>query len=157
MDSTLIFASAATVLTLWLAWLTWHTLRYTRLRRALLSDPAIGQLEGLLAELLDRVGHLEANARRVDGVLETLRGEILQSLVAPVSLRYNAFEDITGSQSFSLAIVDRRGRGCLLTSLAGREGTRLYLKQILDGRTDASLSEEEASVLSDALASTRLP
>lgn len=65
-------------------------------------------------------------------------------------VRFDAFEDTGGAQSFSLALVDDDGDGIVLTSLHSRPTTRVYLKAIRRGVADAPLSAEETRALQDA-------
>lgn len=65
-------------------------------------------------------------------------------------VRFDAFEDTGGAQSFALALVDDDGDGIVLTSLHSRPTTRVYLKAIRRGVADAPLSAEETRALQDA-------
>jgi len=64
-------------------------------------------------------------------------------------IRFDAFEDAGGVQSFALALVDDDGDGIVLTSLHSRPTTRVYVKAIRRGVADAPLSAEEARALQD--------
>jgi len=65
-------------------------------------------------------------------------------------IRFDAFEDAGGAQSFALALVDDDGDGIVLTSLHSRPTTRVYVKAIRRGVADAPLSDEETRALRDA-------
>ena len=65
-------------------------------------------------------------------------------------IRFDAFDDAGGAQSFALALVDDDGDGIVLTSLHSRPTTRVYVKAIRRGVADAPLSAEEARALQDA-------
>jgi hypothetical protein len=67
-------------------------------------------------------------------------------------VRFNPFEDTGGNQSFAMALTDAAGNGFIVSSLHSRTGTRLYAKAIVEGRSDAALSEEEQEALRIALA-----
>ncbi len=69
----------------------------------------------------------------------------------PVRVRFDAFDDLSGRLSFSLALLDGRGDGLALTSLAGRNETRLYVKPINAGQAEAELSPEERQAVDAAL------
>jgi hypothetical protein len=70
-------------------------------------------------------------------------------------VRFNPFGDTGGDQSFSLAILDAHDSGYVLTSIHGREGTRVYVKPIDLGKSKYQLSQEEQQALSQA--SKRVP
>lgn len=65
-------------------------------------------------------------------------------------LRYDAFNDMGGRLSFSLALLDATGDGVVLTSINGHSETRTYAKVIRGGESTHDLSPEEEQVLSDA-------
>lgn len=65
-------------------------------------------------------------------------------------IRFDAFEDTGGAQSFALALVDDDGDGIVLTSLHSRPTTRVYIKAIRRGVADSPLSAEEERALQDA-------
>lgn len=66
-------------------------------------------------------------------------------------VRYNAFDNVGGEQSFSVAILDDMGSGMVLTSLYGRDETRAYAKPVKGGLSTYTLSEEEIQAIARAL------
>ena len=68
-------------------------------------------------------------------------------------LRFNPFQDTGGDQSFSIALLNQKNDGILISSLYMREGTRLYGKEVRDGAARQPLSDEEIKVLKEALSS----
>jgi hypothetical protein len=65
-------------------------------------------------------------------------------------IRFDAFEDTGGGQSFALALIDDDGDGVILTSLHSRQSTRVFVKDIRGGVADAPLSVEEEQALREA-------
>jgi hypothetical protein len=91
-----------------------------------------------LDELAARSVVLEAGARR---------------MIQRVGLvRYNPFEETGGNQSFALAMLDAKGDGVVVSSLHARAGTRVYAKNVSNGKSDAALSDEESEAVRQALA-----
>ena len=73
------------------------------------------------------------------------------SAISHVGLvRFDAFEDTGGGQSFALALIDDDGDGVILTSLHSRQTTRVFVKDIRGGVADAPLSGEEERALREA-------
>lgn len=62
-------------------------------------------------------------------------------------IRFNPFEEIGGDHSFSLAILDGRNTGLVITGLHTRERTRIYVKEINGGRSSLKLSSEEQKAI----------
>ncbi len=66
-------------------------------------------------------------------------------------VRYDAFDDLSGRLSFSLALLDDSGNGVTLTSIASATDTRLYAKSLSRGVGEHALSPEEEQAVSAAL------
>lgn len=120
-----------------------------RFAAALGGDDA-SSLEATLSSHLSRV-------EAVDERLATLASEYerlatMTSLASQkISLvRFNPFGDTGGDQSFSLAVLDAHNSGYVLTSIHGRQGTRVYVKPVDLGRSKYSLSVEEQQALTQA-------
>ena len=67
-------------------------------------------------------------------------------------VRFDAFEDLGGRLSFSLALLDDGGNGIMLTSIASTSDTRLYAKALTNGAGERPLSPEEEQAVQAALA-----
>ena len=65
-------------------------------------------------------------------------------------VRFNPFGDTGGDQSFSLAVLDAHDSGYVLSSIHGREGTRVYVKPVDLGKSKYQLSNEEKQALAQA-------
>jgi hypothetical protein len=61
-------------------------------------------------------------------------------------VRYDAFSDVTGRQSFTAAILDDNGDGIVITSLHSRTESRTLLKGIVAARGDGLSPEEQQAV-----------
>ncbi len=68
-------------------------------------------------------------------------------------VRFNPFKEIGGDHSFSLALLDGKETGVVITGLHTRERTRVYMKAIKEGKGEHELSEEEKRALDKALKS----
>lgn len=66
-------------------------------------------------------------------------------------VRYDAFSDMSGRMSFSLALLDEAGDGVTISALAGRTDTRVYAKGVSAGKGEHELSPEEQEAVTAAL------
>lgn len=112
---------------------------------------ARGTKEIDLRKVLDRL--LEQEKKNSEGV-ELLVKEIrrLQEEgklhVQRIGLvRFNPFKEIGGDHSFSLALLDGKDTGVVVTGLHTRERTRVYMKAIREGKCEFELSDEEKKAL----------
>lgn len=110
-----------------------------------------------LAALEEVLLRQDSLGRRVEERVEVLEEKIarfgqanMRHIQHCVLDRYRAFKDVGGDQSFSLALLDSYGNGIVLTSIYGREESRVFAKQIKAGGSTHALSEEEKRVLTAA-------
>lgn len=83
-------------------------------------------------------------------------GRAAQGALSNVALvRYDAFGEMSGRMSFSLALLDEEGDGVTISAIAGPGDTRVYAKAVADGKGEHELSPEEQQAVSSALAKRR--
>jgi hypothetical protein len=70
-------------------------------------------------------------------------------------VRFDAFEDLGGMLSFAVAMLDKEGSGVVLSSINGRNETRIYAKPIEHGASRINLSGEEEEAIRRALGAVR--
>ena len=95
--------------------------------------------------------YVEETALRLDGRLAgaetTLRGTIAhRSLV-----RYDAYNELSGQQSMSIALLDEERSGIVLSCIHHRDQARVYGKRVHAGKGELELSPEEAEAVRLAL------
>ena len=66
-------------------------------------------------------------------------------------VKYDAFRQMGGQLSFSLALLDENNNGFVLNSVHSTEGCYTYTKEIKNGECSISLGEEEQKALSMAM------
>ena len=80
----------------------------------------------------------------------TLSAESRQTFRHLAVVRYDAFGDMGGHLSWSLALLDDAGDGVVLTSIHGRSDARTYAKSVSGWASDAQLSPEEEEAIASA-------
>jgi len=101
--------------------------------------------QALHARVEEVAEHLEA---RMAAAEDRLDGAIAYRAL----VRYDAYGELSGHQSTSLALLDAGHSGVVLSSIANRETARLYCKQVHAGEGELELSPEEAEAVRLALA-----
>jgi hypothetical protein len=108
-------------------------------------------LRDVLEAQAARIERLE-KAARVLNARDNKQQAMIEGSVRRVSLlRYDAFEDVGGRLSFSCALLDDQGNGVVLTSINGRQETRVYAKSVTQGTSTYNLSGEEVEAIRQAL------
>jgi len=139
----------ALVALLLIGWLAMF-LRLRRLGRqiAALTRGVDGRnLEEVLTAHLETVAQTSRRMDALEQAVAVLQAQMPTCLRYASLIRYDAFEDVGGEQSFSLALLDERRNGIVLTSVYSRLDVRVYAKAIRNGQASHALSEEEARAL----------
>lgn len=105
---------------------------------------------GLVALIADVRKHKELTEKLHEHVqqLQTNGEYVIQKTSL---LRFNPFADSGGEQSFTVALLDNRNNGILITSLHGRNGNRWYAKMVKKGKgVEIELSKEEEEAIEKA-------
>jgi hypothetical protein len=136
------------------------TIADTRGARGHVMDPGepIGSGDALATVLeghATQISRLEQAVRALNTTDRRQQGLIEGSIRRVALFRYDAFEDVGGRLSFSCALLDERGTGVVLTSINGRQETRVYAKPVSEGRSGYNLSLEEEEAIRQAMASVQ--
>lgn len=90
---------------------------------------------------------LPADVAALRSEVEALRLEVNDALRHLAVVRYDAFGDMGGHLSWSVAFLDDNGNGLVLTSIHGRSDSRTYAKNIAGWSCDQQLSPEETEAV----------
>ena len=66
-------------------------------------------------------------------------------------IRYDAYGEMSGRQSSSIALLDSHRSGVVMSSILHRENARVYVKQVHEGASELELSPEEQEAVTAAL------
>lgn len=92
-------------------------------------------------------------AERLDARVGVAEGRLDRAISHCGLIRYDAYNEMSGRQSTSIALLDSGCNGVVLSSIHHRDQARLYAKQISEGKGELKLSPEEEEALRIALAS----
>ncbi len=87
---------------------------------------------------------------RVTGAEQRMDGTIAHTSV----VRYDAMNELSGQQSSTVALLDARRTGVVISSILHRDQARLYVKQVREGNPEYELSPEEQQAVDEAVAGT---
>jgi hypothetical protein len=110
-------------------------------------------LERLLYDHLRERMQIQTQIDGLGGRIQVLEDKMNTAKRFVGLVKYDAFEDVGGNQSFALALYDDRGDGALITSLVGRTDCRVYCKPLIGGTSERSLSQEEQRAIQEAVQS----
>jgi uncharacterized protein DUF4446 len=96
--------------------------------------------------------NVPADLEGLRGEVQALRVEATEALRHLAVVRYDAFGDMGGHLSWSMALLDDGGNGVVLTSIHGRSEARTYAKNIATWSCDQAMSPEEEEAVKFARA-----
>lgn len=130
------------------------TLRLRRLRAdqsALLFGNAPTDLVGHAADLQRGyealTAYVEDVAQRLDARLGTAEGRLDEAIAYRGLVRYDAYNEMSGRQSTTIALLDASQSGIVLSSIHHRDQARMYAKQVTHGQGELELSPEEQEAI----------
>ncbi len=149
--------AAAGVGTVALLWAIVLAVKLRRLRAAQKTVMGEGQadlvahaanIQEAFVQLRDWV---EETATRLEERMATAEHRI-DGCVAYTSLvRYDAMGEMSGQQSSTMALLDTRRTGVVVSSILHRDQARVYVKQVREGESELELSPEEHQAIEDAM------
>jgi hypothetical protein len=95
--------------------------------------------------------YVEDAAARLNNRMETAERRIDRTIAYRSLVRYDAYGEMSGQQSTSIALLDATQSGVVLSSINHRDQARLYAKQLRDGTPELELSPEEDEAIRLAL------
>ena len=131
------------------------TLRRIRAeQRAVLGDrreDLVAHAVGLQSQFAALHAYVEDVAGRLDERMATAEQRLDGAVAYSSLVRYDAYGEMSGRQSVSIALLDATQSGIVLSSIHHRDQARLYAKQVHDGHGELELSPEEAEAVTLAM------
>jgi Protein of unknown function (DUF4446) len=96
--------------------------------------------------------HVDAATRHADERLARVEAVLRGTIAHRALVRYDAYNELSGHQSVSIALLDDEQSGIVLSCIHHRDQARVYAKAVVAGRGELELSPEEAEAVAAALA-----
>lgn len=129
--------------------------RLVAAQRAVLGDRGERDLVAHAAELQDGYAALHAYVEDVARRLDERLGHAEHGLAGAFALRglirYDAYDELSGHQSTTIALLDETRSGLVLSSIHHRDSARLYVRRLDRGVPDVPLSPEEEQAVQAAI------
>ena len=125
--------------------------RLRRAQTAVLGDSGEQDLVAHAAGVQDALRQIQQEVRASGARLDARLGQIEEDLRGVIShralVRYDAYNELSGRQSMSIALLDDERSGIVLSCIHHRDQARVYGKQVREGRAELELSPEEAEAV----------
>jgi hypothetical protein len=111
----------------------------------------IEQATGLEAAFVQLRDWVEETARGIEARMATAEARIDGSIAYTSLVRYDAYGEMSGRQSSTLALLDSHRTGVVVSSILHRDQARMYVKQLHQGQSELELSPEELEAVEAAM------
>lgn len=153
-DFILTFAIMAGVMLILLILLIVNMVKTRKLRKKYESFMVGKDGKSLEENLIKRIDQVEKllvsekqNAENIEKIFQNLKFTFQKVGM----VKYDAFHEMGGKLSFSLALLDQKSDGFIINAMHSREGCYTYIKEIIDGNSIIVLGDEEREALNIAM------
>jgi Protein of unknown function (DUF4446) len=148
-------AGAVALLAVLLCAILWLKLRRVRAAQRMILGDGERDLVAHAASLQEQFealyGYVQDAAERLDARMTTAERRIDRAVAYRALIRYDAYGEMSGRQSTSIALLDANRSGLVLSSIHHRDQARLYAKEVREGKPELELSPEEDEAIRRAL------
>ena len=129
----------------------WQAYQLQQIRKQVDAVPKDGNVFTLIDSTSGRLGRVEAGLAVVDQRLQDVEAKLPYAVTRTAVVAYDAFGNIAGQLSRSIALLSETGDGVVLSILVSREETLFFTKEIRGGVGSEALSPEEDSAVGRAM------
>lgn len=130
----------------------WMSAQLARVRAKVEVVPEDADILGLLRRVDNDLAQLDHIVSAIEPRLASVESRLPRAVSYTGVVSYDAFGDITGNLSRSIALLDASGSGLVISLLVGRSETRFFTKQVRSKVGAEPLSPEEDAAVAQALA-----
>ena len=108
-------------------------------------------LEESIMSRMDQIDYLISSNQKNESDIKTIYQKMKNTFQKVGLVKYDAFQEMGGELSFSLALLNEANDGFIINAMHSREGCYTYIKEIIDGNSIIALAEEEKEALDMAM------
>ena len=139
------------VVALVLAVVAWRALGRVRRAQSVVIGSGRDDLVDFAVTLQTRIDDLHRAVDEVAAGIARVDRRVDGALSRTALVRFDAFDDLGGQQSASVALLDASRTGVVVTAIQGRDHARIYVKELERGRAPVALSPEEQQAVERAM------
>jgi hypothetical protein len=129
----------------------WRALGRVRRAQSVVIGSGRDDLVNFAVTLQTRIDDLHRAVDEVAAGIARVDRRVDGALSRTALVRFDAFEDLGGQQSASVALLDASRTGVVVTAIQGRDHARIYVKELERGRAPVALSPEEQQAVERAM------
>lgn len=129
----------------------WQTVQLQAMRKKVDAVPSDGNTVAMLRAFDERAAAVSRQVASLEGRVAGIEMVLPHAITRTGVVEFNAFGNITGNLSRSIALLSERGDGIVLTLLTARDETIFYTKAVRAGKGVQELSPEERASVDRAM------
>jgi Protein of unknown function (DUF4446) len=129
----------------------WQAVQIYQIRKQVEGVPKDGNVVAMLGAVTARLNEFESELDHLDMRLQSVEGRLPHAITKVGSVSYDAFGNIAGELSRSIAMLDELGSGIVLTIMVSRDDAHLFSKEVVGGVSREPLSPEEQHAVATAM------
>ena len=108
-------------------------------------------LEESIMSRMDQMDYLISSNKKNENDIQTIYKNLKSTFQKVGLVKYDAFQEMGGKLSFSLALLNETNDGFIINAMHSREGCYTYIKEIIEGNSVITLADEEKEALDMAM------
>jgi hypothetical protein len=129
----------------------WQAIQLQQIRKQVDAVPKDGNVFTLIDSTTSRLNRVEAGLTALDQRVQSIEARLPFAITRTAAVSYDAFGNITGQMSRSMALLSESGDGVVLSILVSREEMLFFTKEIRAGVGSEMLSPEEDRAVTKAM------
>lgn len=105
----------------------------------------------MLKNYIDKVEEIEKKDEQIIEYCNKINEELLKTVKKIGLVRYNSYGNTKNKLSFAVALLNNENSGVIFNSVYGEDGSNIYAKPIINGKSKYDLSEEEIDAIGEAI------
>lgn len=108
-------------------------------------------LEESIKSRMDQIDYLISSNQKNENEIKRILKSMKNTFQKVGLVKYDAFQEMGGKLSFSLALLNEINDGFIINAMHSREGCYTYIKEVIDGNSIIALGDEEKEALEMAI------
>ncbi len=154
MDPFFLFLIFFLILVVLIVFTVIQTIQMNKLKRryaGFMRGKGAGSLEAEIVQIFKDISMLKEHDLRFKSAIKEIRHDLLGCYQKVGIIKYDAFREMGGQLSFSIALLDQQNDGFILNSVHSATGCYVYTKEIQNGMSYIDLGDEEKEALNRAM------
>lgn len=123
--------------------------------KSMFKGEKVNNVEEMLLSHKKEVDYVIKTHETMEHNIGRLENGLNKAFAKSAIYKYDAFSGLAGKLSFVFVLLDLMDSGVILNGIFSNEGHYLYIKNVVNGKTEKELSKEEKGTLEKAILNVR--